>query len=109
VFLPNGRGRSITKALFRSRCMHVRNDMELTNKNKREMIQAVIDEEPEPWIIMKPSRQDPTDPEELCIFENPAEHTQARTEIPLEWFQNQELEKIKRAIQQSLRSAQLQY
>lgn len=83
--------------------------MELTNKNKREMIQAVIDEEPEPWIIMKPSRQDPTDPEELCIFENPAEHTQARTEIPLEWFQNQELEKIKRAIQQSLRSAQLQY
>ena len=45
---------------------------------------------------MKPSRQDPTDPEPLCIFENPAAHTQAKAEIPLEWFQNRELEKSKR-------------
>jgi putative phosphoribosyl transferase len=77
--------------------------------NKREMIQAIIDEEQEPWIIMKPSRQDPTDPEPLCIFENPAEHTQAKAEIPLSWFQNRELEKIKETIQQSLRHAQVQY
>jgi hypothetical protein len=77
--------------------------------NKRAMIQAFIDDEREPWIIMKPSRQDPTDPEPLCIFENPAEDTQARTEIPLEWFQNRELEKIKQAIQQSLRNALVQY
>ncbi|MPZ78349.1 MAG: hypothetical protein GEU77_17720 [Deltaproteobacteria bacterium] len=70
--------------------------------NKREMIQAVIDEEQEPWIIMKPSREDPTDPEPLCIFENPAEQTQAKTEIPVAWFQNRELQKIKDAIQQSL-------
>jgi hypothetical protein len=77
--------------------------------NKREMIQAIIDEEPEPWVIMKPSRQDPVDPEALCIFENLAEQTQARAEIPLEWFQNQELQKIKQAIQQSLRHAQVMY
>jgi hypothetical protein len=77
--------------------------------NKREMIQAVIDDEQEPWIIMKPSRQDPMDQEPLCIFENPAEDTQARVEIPLEWFQNRQLEKIKQAIQQSLRNAQVQY
>jgi hypothetical protein len=76
--------------------------------NKREMIQAVIDEEPEPWIIMKPSRQDPMDREPLCIFENPAEGTQASAEIPLEWFQNCEFEKIKQAIQRSLRHAQVQ-
>jgi hypothetical protein len=75
---------------------------------QKEMIQAVIDEEPEPWIIMKPSRQEPTDPEPLCIFENPAEHTQAKAEIPLEWFQNRELEKIKEAVQQSLQNAQVQ-
>jgi hypothetical protein len=75
--------------------------------NKREMIQAVIDEEQEPWIIMKPSRQDPTDPEPLCIFENPAEQTQAKTEIPVAWFQNRELQKIKEAIQQSLRHAEV--
>jgi putative phosphoribosyl transferase len=74
--------------------------------NKREMIQAIIDEEQEPWIIMKPSRQDPTDPEPLCIFENPAAQTQAKTEIPVAWFQNRELQKIKEAIQQSLRHAE---
>jgi hypothetical protein len=75
--------------------------------NKRAMIQMLIDDEPEPWIIMKPSRHDPTDPEPLCVFEHPAEDTQARAEIPLEWFQNRELERIRQAIQQSLRNAQL--
>jgi hypothetical protein len=73
--------------------------------NKREVIQAVIDDEPEPWIVMKPSRQNPTDPEPVCIFENPAAGTQARAEIPLEWFQSHELERIKQVIQQSLRNA----
>lgn len=73
------------------------------------MIQAVIDEEQEPWIIMKPSRQNPTDPDALCIFDNPAEQTQARAEIPLVWFQNRELEKIKEAIQQSLRHGEVKY
>jgi hypothetical protein len=77
--------------------------------NKREMIQAVVDEEPEPWVIMKPSRREPMDREPLCIFENPAEDTQARVEIPFEWFQNRELEKIKQAIQLSLRDARVQY
>jgi hypothetical protein len=73
--------------------------------HKREMIQAIIDDESEPWIIMKPSRRDPADPEPLCIFENPAADTQARAEIPLEWFQRRELSKIKQSIQQSLRQA----
>ena len=73
--------------------------------NKREIIQAVIDEEEEPWIIMKPSRQDPTDQEAVCVFENPAEQTQAKVEIPVTWFENRELQKIKMAIQQSLRHA----
>jgi hypothetical protein len=69
---------------------------------KRDMIQAVLDEEREPWIIMKPSRQDPSDPEPLCIFENPAKQTEVRTEIPAAWFQSREVEKIREAIQQSL-------
>lgn len=79
-------------------------NMELPNK--REIIKAVIDQEEEPWIIMKPSRKNPTDPEPLCIFENPAAQTQAKAEIPLAWFQNRELHKIKEAIQQSLRQAE---
>jgi len=49
---------------------------------KREVIQAIIDDEPEPWIIMKPSRKNPADPDPLCVFENPAEGTQAQVEIP---------------------------
>jgi hypothetical protein len=73
--------------------------------NKREIIQAVIEEEEEPWIIMKPSRQDPTAPEAVCVFENPAEQTQAKVEIPVAWFENRELQKIKKAIQQSLQHA----
>lgn len=74
--------------------------------NKRAMIQRVIDDEPDPWVIMKPSRKDPADPEDLCIFENPAEQTRAYAEIPLAWFQNNEIDKIKNSIQESLRQAQ---
>jgi hypothetical protein len=77
--------------------------MELTTK--RDMIQAVLDDEREPWIIMKPSRQDPWDPESLCIFENPAAQTQATAEIPLAWFQSRESAKIRAAIEQSLQHA----
>lgn len=55
---------------------------------------------------MKPSRQHPSDPEPLCVFENPAEHTQAN-QIPLAWFENRQMAKIKEAIQQSLRQAQI--
>ena len=56
---------------------------------------------------MKPSRQDPTDQEAVCVFKNPADQTQAKVEIPAEWFQNRELQKIKDAIQQSLRDTPL--
>jgi hypothetical protein len=70
------------------------------------MIQAVLDEEREPWIIMKPSRQDPWDPEPLCIFENPAAQTEARAEIPLAWFRGRESEKIREAVQTSLQQAE---
>jgi len=52
---------------------------------------------------------DPTDPEPLCIFENPAADTQAKAEIPLEWFQNRELQKIEHAICQSVQGAQVQH
>lgn len=71
------------------------------------MIQAIIDEDPEPWIIMKPSRKNPSDPDPICIFENPAAQTRATAEIPLVWFENGDLQKIKEAIQQSLREPEL--
>jgi hypothetical protein len=45
---------------------------------------------------MKPSRNDPIDPEDLCVFQNPGRWKEARVEIPMSWFLNQELEKSKR-------------
>jgi hypothetical protein len=73
--------------------------------NKRAIIQRVIDDEEGPWIIMKPSVTNPTDPERLCIFENPAKLTEARIDIPPEWFQKNELEKIRQAIHEGLQHA----
>ena len=53
------------------------------------------------------ARRDPEDPEPLCIFENPAADTQARAEIPLEWFEREEMDKIKELIQKSLRHPEM--
>lgn len=82
-------------------------ESELSHQNKRAIIQSIIDDEPEPWIIMKPSRKNPTDPEDLCIFENPAAQTRASARIPLAWFHNREMDRIKRTIQESLGQAQI--
>ena len=81
----------------------------MTAKNKREILQAIIDDVQEPWIIMKPSRFDPTDSDSLCVFENPEQQIQARTDIPQAWFENAELEKIKAAVHLSLESGQVMY
>jgi hypothetical protein len=74
--------------------------------NKREVLQAIVDKEDDLWIIMKPSRNDPADPEDLCIFQSPARWKEARVEIPLSWFVNQELDKIERAVLEALERAQ---
>jgi hypothetical protein len=44
----------------------------------REEFKPLIDEEEEPWIVIKPYRQDPTHAEAVCVFEDPAEQTQAK-------------------------------
>jgi len=75
---------------------------------KRKIVQAIIDDEESGWIIMKPSVVNPTDPDPLCIFENPAKFTQATVEIPNEWFHKQELEKIRQAIHEGLQHAKVQ-
>jgi hypothetical protein len=75
--------------------------------NKRKIIQSIIDDEEGPWIIMKPSVTNPADGDRLCIFENPGKLTEAQVEIPLEWFQRNELEKIRQAIHQGLQHARV--
>lgn len=75
--------------------------------NKRKIIQSIIDDEDGPWIVMKPSILNPNDPDRMCIFENPAKVTEATVEIPPEWFQKNELEKIRQAIHQGLEHARV--
>ena len=76
---------------------------------KRKILENIIEKEQDPWVIMKPSRFEPNDPELLCIFQNPAERTEAKTEIPLEWFRNNELNQIEQAVKAALRSPREQY
>jgi len=57
-----------------------------TLPNKREILESIIDEQDDFWIIMKPSRNNPTDPDYLCVLQNPAEYKEARVEIPTAWF-----------------------
>lgn len=81
----------------------------LTLPNKREILQSILDTEDDLWIIMKPSRTDPTDPEDLCIFQNPGRYKEARVEIPLSWFLNQETEKIQSAVLDAIEHAEFGY
>jgi hypothetical protein len=74
---------------------------------KRKVIQAIIDDEEGPWIIMKPSITNPNDPDPVCVFENPAKLTEATVELPSEWFQKNELEKIRQAIHDALQQGRV--
>jgi hypothetical protein len=58
---------------------------------------------------MKPSRNDPIDPEDLCVFQNPGRWKEARVEIPMSWFLNQELEKIEKAVLDAIEHAESGY
>jgi hypothetical protein len=78
-------------------------------KSKREILQDIIDDVEEPWIIMKPSRFDPADSDSLCVFENPEQQIQAKTDIPSAWFENAEVEKIKEAVHRSLERGEVMY
>jgi hypothetical protein len=75
--------------------------------NKRKIIQSIIDDEEGPWIVMKPSVANPNDPDRVCIFENPGKLTEATVEIPPDWFQKNELEKIRQAIHEGLQHARV--
>jgi hypothetical protein len=77
--------------------------------NKREVLQSILDKEYDLWIIMKPSRNDPTDPEDLCVFQNPRRWQEARVEIPMSWFLNPELEKIESAVLDAIEHAESGY
>lgn len=77
----------------------------ITPPNKREILQLILDKQDDLWITMKPSRRDPADPECLCIFQNPGRWQEARVEIPVAWFLNQELEKIESAVLEALEHA----
>lgn len=80
-----------------------------TLPNKREVIQSILDKQKDLWIIIKPSRLNPTDPDYLCVFQNPAEYKEARVEIPTAWFQDREKARIEGVVQDAIRRAELGY
>jgi hypothetical protein len=77
----------------------------MDNVNKREILEAIIQEEEDLWIIVKPSRFNPSDPDELCVFQNPAKYKEAAIEIPLRWFRDQELKMIEQAVKDAIQRA----
>jgi hypothetical protein len=77
--------------------------------NKREILQAILDQEEELWIIIKPSRLNPRDPDYLCVFQNPGEYKETKVEIPTPWFQHRQLDKIEGAVRDALSRAEEGY
>lgn len=77
--------------------------------NKREVLQSILDKEDDFWIIMKPSRNYPTDPDDLCVFQNPAQYKEARAEIPTQWFMEEAFDKIESTVLDAIEHAVLGY
>jgi hypothetical protein len=77
--------------------------------NKRKILESIIDEQDDFWIIMKPSRNNPTDPDYLCVFQNPAEYKEARVEIPTVWFMDEQFGKIQSAVWHAMECAETGY
>ena len=80
-----------------------------TLPNKRKILEAIIDEQDDFWIITKPSRNNPTDSDYLCVFQNPAEYKEARVEIPTAWFMDEQVDKIQGAVWHAMKSAEIGY
>jgi hypothetical protein len=80
-----------------------------TLPNKREILESIIDEQDDSWIIMKPSRNNPMDPDYLCVLQNPAQYKEARVEIPTVWFMDEQFDKIRSAVRDAIASAEIGY
>lgn len=80
-----------------------------TAANRREILQAILDREDDVWIVMKPSRRNPEDPDGLWVFQNPARWKEARVEIPHAWFLDREMEKIENAVMDAIAHAEQGY
>jgi len=81
----------------------------VTLSTKREILQSILDKEDELWIILKPSRNDPTESDSLCIFQNPAQYKEARVEIPTRWFMDKEFDKIESTVLNAIEHAEFGY
>lgn len=73
-------------------------------KNKRQVLEDILQRIEPGWEIAKLSPLDPTDPDYLCIFQKPAEYKEARVEIPTSWFDDRELLKIEQSVRAAIRN-----
>jgi hypothetical protein len=56
--------------------------------DKRAILQPILDSIESGWSIYKPPANNPTDVDELCIFQHLATHRQAEIEIGNDLFQD---------------------
>ena len=80
-----------------------------TRLNKRDVLRSILDKEDDLWIVMKPSRNHPTDPDDLCIFQNPARYKEARVEIPAQCFMDEAFDKIETTVMDAIEHAVFGY
>ena len=80
-----------------------------TRLNKRDVLRSILDKEDDLWIVMKPSRNHPTDPDDLCIFQNPARYKEARVQIPAQWFMDEAFDKIEPTVMDAIEHAVFGY
>lgn len=74
--------------------------------DKRAMLQPILDEMERGWTIKKPSPSNPTDVEELCIFQKADENKQVEIEIPNSYFTDADQQhKLKPWVQRAIRKA----
>ena len=79
-----------------------------TLPNKRVILQPLLESIEGGWRITQPTPLFPTDIEELCIFQHPEKHREARVSIPNSYFalqcHNQEIERlVRKALATSVR------
>ncbi len=75
--------------------------------DKRTIVQPILDGIELGWTIVKPSRFNPTDVEEECIFQKGGSK-EARVQIPNPYFQDaDQRHKIKPLVEDAIRNAKV--
>ena len=71
--------------------------------DRRPVIQKYLDQIEPGWVIVKPAGPGYVDA--LCVFQKPDTYKEAKANLPVRWFDDDEQHQIEQAIRWALRSA----